>query len=102
MAPSSGAFVDGTIGRWAEDAVAVLDALTEGPQVLVGSSLGGWIMLLAALQRPRRVAALLGVAAAPDFTEDLIVPSLGPRTARGWSGTECSTCSAPTTPSRRR
>jgi pimeloyl-ACP methyl ester carboxylesterase len=75
---SSGAFVDGTIGRWADDAVAVIDAVTEGPQVLVGSSLGGWIMLLAALQRPERVAGLLGVAAAPDFTEDLIVPSLGP------------------------
>ncbi len=75
---SSGAFVDGTIGRWAEDAVAVLDALTEGPQVLVGSSLGGWIMLLAALRRPERIAGLLGVAAAPDFTEDLIVPSLEP------------------------
>jgi pimeloyl-ACP methyl ester carboxylesterase len=69
---SSGAFTDGTIGRWADDAVFVLDRLTEGPQVLVGSSLGGWIMLLAALQRPQRIAAMLGIAAAPDFTEDLI------------------------------
>lgn len=69
---SSGAFTDGTIGRWADDAVFVLDRLTEGPQVLVGSSLGGWIMLLAAMRRPARIAALLGIAAAPDFTEDLI------------------------------
>lgn len=73
---SSGAFVDGTISRWTDDAVAVIDALTEGPQVLVGSSLGGWIMLLAALGRPERIAGLLGIAAAPDFTEDLIIPSL--------------------------
>ena len=73
---SSGAFTDGTIGRWAEDAIFVLDRLTEGPQVLVGSSLGGWIMLLAARARPQRVAALLGVAAAPDFTEDLILHTL--------------------------
>ncbi|MDP6787447.1 MAG: alpha/beta hydrolase [Rhodospirillales bacterium] len=69
---SSGDFSDGTIGRWTEDAVAVLDAVTAGPQVLVGSSMGGWIMVLAALARPERVAGLLGVAAAPDFTEDLI------------------------------
>jgi pimeloyl-ACP methyl ester carboxylesterase len=69
---SSGHFEEGTIGRWAEDAVAALDALTEGPQVLVGSSMGGWIMLLAALARPQRVAGLLGIAAAPDFTEDLM------------------------------
>ena len=69
---SSGAFEDGTIGRWAEDAVAVLDQLTEGPQILVGSSMGGWIMLLCALARPQRVAGLLGAAAAPDFTETLI------------------------------
>ena len=75
---SSGDFVDGTIGRWRDDAVLVLDALTEGPQVLVGSSLGGWIALIAALVRPTRVAGLIGVAAAPDFTEDLIPPLLGP------------------------
>jgi pimeloyl-ACP methyl ester carboxylesterase len=69
---SSGVFTDGTIGRWRDDAVAVLDQLTDGPQVLVGSSMGGWIMLLAALARPRRVAGLVGIAAAPDFTEELI------------------------------
>ena len=69
---SSGDFADGTIGRWADDAIAALDALTEGPQVLVGSSMGGWIMLLAALARPRRIAGLVGIAAAPDFTEDLM------------------------------
>lgn len=75
---SSGRFEDGTIGRWAGDAVAVLDHLTEGPQVLVGSSLGGWIMLLVALARPQRVAGLVGVAAAPDFTEDLLWAQLSP------------------------
>ncbi len=68
---SSGRFVDGTIGRWAEEAIAVLDALTEGPQVLVGSSMGGWIMLLVALARPERVHGLVGVAAGPDFAEDI-------------------------------
>ncbi|MBK8174529.1 MAG: alpha/beta hydrolase [Rhodospirillales bacterium] len=75
---SFGAFTDGTIGRWADDAIRVLDQLTDGPQVLVGSSLGGWIMLLAARARPQRIAGLLGVAAAPDFTEDLILPVLSP------------------------
>lgn len=75
---SSGAFTDGTIGRWAEDTISVLDHLTEGPQVLVGSSLGGWIMLLAARARSRRIAGLLGVAAAPDFTEHLILQLLSP------------------------
>jgi pimeloyl-ACP methyl ester carboxylesterase len=69
---SSGDFADGTIGRWREDAVAVIDSLTEGPQVLVGSSMGGWIMVLAALARSERIAALAGIAAAPDFTADLL------------------------------
>ncbi len=73
---SSGEIALGTIGRWAEDAVAVLDSLTEGPQILVGSSMGGWIMLLAALARLPRIRALVGVAAAPDFTEDLLWPRL--------------------------
>ena len=73
---SSGDIADGTIGLWAEDALAVFDALTEGPQVIVGSSMGGWIMLLTALARPQRIAGLLGIAAAPDFTEDLLPQSL--------------------------
>lgn len=75
---SSGQFTDGTIGRWRDDAVLVLDRLTAGPQVLVGSSLGGWIMVLAALRRRERVAGLLGVASAPDFTEDLVATKLSP------------------------
>src|SRR5579883_3374902 len=69
---SSGRFEEGTIGLWREDALAAIDALTQGPLLLVGSSLGGWIMLLAALARPARVKALLGIAPAPDFTEDLM------------------------------
>jgi pimeloyl-ACP methyl ester carboxylesterase len=73
---SSGAFTDGTIGRWAEDAQAALDSLTEGPQVLVGSSMGGWIMLLVALRRPERVAGLVGIAPAPDFTVDMLPSQL--------------------------
>lgn len=67
---SSGAFLDGAIGDWFEDAMAVVQTLTTGPQVLVGSSMGGWIALLLARALPGRVAGLVGVAAAPDFTED--------------------------------
>lgn len=67
---SSGDFLEGCIGDWAEDAITAINALTEGPQVLVGSSMGGWIALLVARAMPERVAAMVGIAAAPDFTED--------------------------------
>lgn len=73
---SSGRFEDGTIGAWAADALAIVDRVTEGPLVLVGSSMGGWIMLLVALARPERVAGLVGIASAPDFTAELIEPQL--------------------------
>jgi pimeloyl-ACP methyl ester carboxylesterase len=69
---SSGKFTDGTISLWRDDALAVIDRLTEGPQILVGSSMGGWLMLLCALARPDRVHALIGLAPAPDFTEELM------------------------------
>ena len=75
---SGGAFTDGCIGDWAKDAIALLDAQTEGPQILVGSSMGGWLMLLTALARPERVAGLVGIAVAPDFTEDLMWETFSP------------------------
>ena len=65
---SSGSMIDGCISSWTEDALAILDQLTQGPQILIGSSMGGWIALLAARARPQRVAGLIGIAAAPDFT----------------------------------
>jgi len=67
---SSGAFTEGSISDWSDDAVAVIDAMTEGPQVLIGSSMGGWIALLLARRMPERIAGLVTIAAAPDFTED--------------------------------
>ena len=73
---SSGDFNEGSIGDWASDAIDALDQLTDGPQVLVGSSMGGWMMLLVARARPQRIAGLLGLASAPDFTEDLILAEL--------------------------
>jgi pimeloyl-ACP methyl ester carboxylesterase len=69
---SSGDFREGTISRWRDDALAVIDRLTEQPQVLVGSSMGAWLALLAARARPGRVAGLLLVAPAADFTEALL------------------------------
>ncbi len=67
---SSGDFLDGCIGDWAQDAMDVIGEVTDGPQVLVGSSMGGWMALLVARTMPAKVAALIGIAAAPDFTED--------------------------------
>jgi len=69
---SGGRFADGTIGRWRGDALAVVDELTEGPLVVVGSSMGGWMALLAAIARPERVKALVLLAPAPDFTDKLM------------------------------
>ncbi|MFP4518703.1 MAG: alpha/beta hydrolase [Oceanicaulis sp.] len=69
---SSGAFEEATITRWRSDAIAALDQLSDGPQILVGSSMGGWMALLAALARPERVKALVLIAPAPDFTEKLM------------------------------
>ena len=69
---SEGLFAEGTIGAWREDSLAVLDRLTEGPQIIVGSSMGGWLGLLLAQARPERIRAWVGLAAAPDFTEDLV------------------------------
>ena len=66
---SGGRFEDATLDIWRDDACAVIDAVTEGPVLLVGSSMGGWLMLLIALALGDRVAALVGIAAAPDFTE---------------------------------
>jgi pimeloyl-ACP methyl ester carboxylesterase len=74
---SSGDFAaKGTITRWRQDALAVLDELIEGPALLVGSSMGGWIACLAAMARPERVAAMVLIAPAPDFTEKLMTPGI--------------------------
>ncbi len=73
---SGGDFSDGTIGRWRADALAAIDQLTAGPLLLVGSSMGGWIASLAAVARPQRIAGLVLIAPALDFTETLLWPSL--------------------------
>jgi pimeloyl-ACP methyl ester carboxylesterase len=72
---SGGAFADGTIGRWRSDALAVIDRLTTGDLVAVGSSMGGWMALLAAMARPDRIKGLVLLAPAPDFTEKLMLAS---------------------------
>lgn len=66
---SEGAFGEATLDDWRDDALDAIDRLTQGPLILVGSSMGGWLMLLVAIERPERVKGLVGVAAAPDFTE---------------------------------
>jgi pimeloyl-ACP methyl ester carboxylesterase len=73
---SGGRFEDGTIGTWSADSLTAIDRLTAGPLVLIGSSMGGWIALLGALARRERVAGLIGIAAAADFTERLMWPAL--------------------------
>jgi len=75
---SSGDFASGTISHWREDVLAVLDELTSGPVVLIGSSMGGWLACLAALARPERVKSMVLIAPAADFTDKLMQPSLGP------------------------
>jgi pimeloyl-ACP methyl ester carboxylesterase len=95
---SSGDVTLGSIGRWAEDAIAVLDALSDGPQILVGSSMGGWIMLLAALARPGRIHALIGIAAAPDFTEELFWARLDPATQQAFRASGVITLPSPYDP----
>lgn len=67
---SSGEFEKGCISDWRDDALAVIEACTTGPQILIGSSMGGWIALLVSRMAPERVAGLVTIAAAPDFTED--------------------------------
>jgi len=73
---SSGDFAEGTISQWRDDALQVLDQVTRGPQLIVGSSMGGWIMLLTALTRPERIHSLIGLAAAPDFTKRFVEEEL--------------------------
>jgi pimeloyl-ACP methyl ester carboxylesterase len=66
---SGGQFAEGTLTRWLDEVLSAIDLLTEGPLILAGSSMGGWLALHAALRRKGRVKALLGIAAAPDFTD---------------------------------
>jgi len=68
---SGGKFEDGTIGSWKNDALAVIDHLQLRDVILVGSSMGGWISLIMTVQRPDLVKAVIGIAAAPDFTDDM-------------------------------
>ena len=69
---SSEDFIDGTIGKWTEDALAVIDQVTKGPLLIIGSSMGGWIGLLICLARKDRLKAFIGIAPAPDFTRELM------------------------------
>jgi len=73
---SDGAFRDGTISKWAADTLTILDECTAGPQILIGSSMGGWISMLTTLKRTAKIAGLVLIAPAPDFTETLMWPKM--------------------------
>lgn len=78
---SGGEFVTGTISRWLEESIAVFEHFSSGPQILVGSSMGGWVAIrmaqeLAKLGKSERIAGLLLLAPAPDFTHELMLPEL--------------------------
>jgi hypothetical protein len=79
---SSGEWASATIGAWRRDALSVIDRLTEGPLLIVGSSMGGWLACLAAIDRPGRLHSLCLIAPAPDFTEALMRPELEPESLR--------------------
>jgi pimeloyl-ACP methyl ester carboxylesterase len=82
---SSGDFAAGTIGRWRGDGLAALDELAQGPQILVGSSMGGWIALLLALARRHRIEGLILIAPAHDFTQDLIAARATAEMRAAWA-----------------
>jgi len=69
---SSEDFVEGTIGKWRDDGLSIIDQVTQGPLIIVGSSMGGWIGLLLSLAREQRIKAFIGIAPAPDFTRELM------------------------------
>lgn len=75
---SSEDFVDGTIGIWTEDALSVIDEVTKDDLIIIGSSMGGWIGLLTSLARKDRLKAFIGIAAAPDFTRELMWDNYSP------------------------
>jgi pimeloyl-ACP methyl ester carboxylesterase len=97
---SGGDFRKSTIGDWFEDTREVFSRLTKGPQIVIGSSMGGWLALMLARDEPARVRALIGIAAAPDFTEDLIWARLTPdqRAALERDGEIPDPTSSPDTP----
>jgi pimeloyl-ACP methyl ester carboxylesterase len=87
---SSGEFEEGSISRWLQDSLEILDSLTQGSVILIGSSMGGWIAHLVALRRPHRVTGLVGIACAPDFTQELMWKSFSSQqqdevTTQGWT-----------------
>jgi len=73
---SSGRFEDLTIAEWFEDALQIVDQVIDGPVLLIGSSMGGWVMSLVARARPERIVGMIGISVAPDFTHRVLAPSL--------------------------